>query len=250
MRILRHSDSINMLIFHKLLSRLQTFMEQGHQRRVKQVISQRTEIWSALAILADGKTSDVETFLDEFEPVATDVSVAMKLPGTADMTLIRVLYVLIRLRKPSMVVETGVWHGVSSFVILKALKASGGGNLCSVDIPPLNPKNRVVVGGFVPDKLRDSWDLQIGAATKLLPKIARQAMARGGLDMFVHDSDHNYYNMLQEFRIAWPALKTGGILVADDAHTNDAVLDFADEVGRKAIFITRQKGGAVAVLIK
>jgi len=108
----------------------------------------------------------------------------------------------------------------------------------------------VVVGGFVPEELRDSWDLQIGAATKLLPKIARQAMAHGGLDMFVHDSDHNYFNMMREFRIAWPALKTGGILVADDAHTNDAMLDFADEVGRKATFIIRQKGGAIAVLIK
>jgi predicted O-methyltransferase YrrM len=239
-----------MLIFHKLLSRLHTFMERGHQQRVKQVISQRKETLLALAILADGKTSDVETFLHEFESVATDVSVAMKLPGTADMTLIRVLYVLIRLRKPSLVVETGVWHGVSSFVILKALKATGGGNLCSVDIPPLNPKNRVVVGGFVPDELRDSWDLQIGPATKLLPEIVHRAMANGDFDMFVHDSDHNYYNMLREFRIAWPALRPAGILVADDAHTNDAVLDFADEVGREPTFVARQKGGAIAVLIK
>jgi predicted O-methyltransferase YrrM len=239
-----------MLIFHKLLSRLHTFMERGHQRRVKQVISQRTETRLALANLADGKTSDVETFLDEFDSVATGVSAAMKLPGTADMTLIRVLYVLIRLRKPSLVVETGVWHGVSSFVILKALKASGGGNLCSVDIPPLNPKNRVVVGGFVPDELRDSWDLRIGPATKLLPQIACNAMTTGGFDIFVHDSDHNYFNMMKEFRIAWPALKSTGLLVADDAHTNDAVLDFADEVGREATFIERQKGGAIAVLVK
>jgi predicted O-methyltransferase YrrM len=239
-----------MLIFHKLLSRLHTLMEQTHQRRVKQVISQRTETRLALASLADGKASDVKTFLAEFESVVKGVSEAMKLPGTGDMTLIRVLYVLIRLRKPCIVVETGVWHGVSSFVILKALKASGGGNLCSVDIPPLHPKNRVVVGGFVPEELRDSRDLRIGPATKLLPKIARKSMAHGGLDMFVHDSDHNYYNMLREFRIAWPALKTGGILVADDAHTNDAVLDFADEIGRKATFIAREKGGAIAVLIK
>ena len=239
-----------MLIFHKFLSRLHSLMERAHQHRLKEVISERIETSLALALLADGRDSDVDNFLDEFESVATGISAAMKLPGTADMTLIRVLYVLVRLRRPSMVVETGVWHGVSSFIILKALKASGGGSLSSVDIPPLNPKNRVVVGGFVTDELRDSWDLQIGAASKLLPKIARTAMAHGGLGMFVHDSDHNYFNMMKEFRIAWPALKSTGLLVADDAHTNDAVLDFADEVGRKATFIERQKGGAIAVVVK
>ena len=225
-------------------------MERAHRKHTAHVFSRRIEMRLALASLSDNRPSEVETFLKEFETVATEIRAAMKLPGTADMTLISVLYVLIRLQRPSMVIETGVWHGVSSFVILKALRAAGGGILCSVDIPPLNPKNRVVVGGFVPDELRDSWDLQIGPATKLLPEIAHRAKAKGGLDMFVHDSDHNYYNMLREFRIAWPALKTSGILVADDAHTNDAVLDFADEVGRKPTFVARQKGGAIAVFIK
>jgi predicted O-methyltransferase YrrM len=239
-----------MLIFHKLLSRIHSFMERGHQRRVKQVISLCTDTEMALATLAGRRAFDVEAFLDEFESVATDLSAAMKLPGTADVTLIRVLYVLIRLRKPALVVETGVWHGVSSFIILKALRTSGGGSLCSIDAPPLNPNNRVVVGGFVPDELRDSWDLQIGPATKLLPQIGREAKRHGGLDIFLHDSDHNYYNMMREFRLAWPSLKTAGTLIADDAHTNDAVLDFCDEVNRVPLFIARNKGGAIAVITK
>jgi predicted O-methyltransferase YrrM len=241
---------VDMLIFHKIFSRLHVLMERGHRKRTQQVLSQRLDTSVALAKLSDGRESDVENFLDEFDSVVSGVRTAMELPGTADMTLISVLYSLIRLRRPAKVVETGVWHGVSSFVILRALRASGGGSLCSVDIPPLNPKNRVVVGGFVPDELRDSWDLQIGPATKLLPQIACNAMANGGFDMFVHDSDHNYFNMMKEFRIAWPALKSAGLLVADDAHTNDAVLDFADEVRREVIFIARQKGGAIAVLVK
>jgi predicted O-methyltransferase YrrM len=239
-----------MLIYHKILSQLHGFMERSYRRRTAYVSSHVVEPLCALQTLAKEKTSEFATFLDEFDSVAAQIRAATKLPGTADMTLISVLYVLIRARSPSAVIETGVWHGVSSFVILKALRISGGGTLCSVDIPPLNPKNRVVVGGFVPDELRESWDLQIGPAIKLLPQIVDNAMAQGGFDMFVHDSDHNYFNMMREFRIAWPALKPAGILIADDAHTNDAVLDFADEVGRNAVFITRQKGGAIAALIK
>jgi predicted O-methyltransferase YrrM len=239
-----------MLVYYKIVSRLHGFMERSHRRRTSYASSHAVEPLCALQTLAKDKISELPIFLEEFHTVAGQIRAATKLPGTADMTLISVLYALIRMRSPSAVIETGVWHGVSSFIILKALKMSGGGTLCSIDIPPLNPRNRIVVGGFVPDELRESWDLHIGPATKLLPQIVDRAMAHGGFDMFVHDSDHNYFNMMREFRISWPALKPAGILIADDAHTNDAVLDFADEVGRNAVFITRQKGGAIAVVIK
>lgn len=46
------------------------------------------------------------------------------------------LYTIIRIRKPDIVVETGVAQGVSSTFILQALEDNGRGQLYSIDLPP------------------------------------------------------------------------------------------------------------------
>jgi predicted O-methyltransferase YrrM len=49
---------------------------------------------------------------------------------------------------------------------------------------------------------------------------------RGPVDMFFHDSDHSYENMLMEFETVWPRLKPGGYILADDVWQNHALPDF------------------------
>ena len=44
-------------------------------------------------------------------------------------------YYLIRKLKPEIIVETGVWHGISTAYILLALKANSSGKLFSIDLP-------------------------------------------------------------------------------------------------------------------
>jgi predicted O-methyltransferase YrrM len=163
---------------------------------------------------------------------------------TADLTLAHLLYQTIIDRKPLVVVETGVWHGVSSYVILSALSRNGGGHLHSVDLPPLRISNRVVVGAAVPEELRKCWTLNLSSSVDYLQKSMPEC------DIFIHDSEHTYRNMLTEFRLAWPKIREGGLLISDDAHSNAAILDFAKEVGSRLTLIRREKGGFCGFIVK
>jgi predicted O-methyltransferase YrrM len=142
-------------------------------------------------------------------------------PGAAD------LYVVVRALKPRVVVETGVASGLSSAHILRALAANGAGTLHSIDLPNVQhgsvlPAGRTA-GWIVPDSLRGPWRLQLGDARELLPALLRTL---DHVDLFLHDSDHSYENMVFEFAQALPRLVDGGVLMSDDVHLHAAWDDF------------------------
>lgn len=141
------------------------------------------------------------------------------------------LFLIVRSRKIMNIVETGVAQGVSSYAILKALQLNGGGKLISIDLPNRNPEgytykdgthdatytpSSLATGWLVPEELRRFWDLRLGRSQDLLPKIP------GTIDMFYHDSEHSYENMMFEFDWAYDHLSDGAILASDDVGWNDA----------------------------
>ncbi len=150
------------------------------------------------------------------------------------------LYSLIRVQKPSVVIETGVCNGMSTAVILRALQDNNKGSLYSVDLPVkarvkegrtgavIPPKKNS--GWVVPEELRDRWELSIGNTFYELPKIFEKV---GETDLFIHDSGHTYETMMFEFGIAWYHLRDGGVLLADNTDKNDAFKDFARAKNRK-----------------
>ena len=142
----------------------------------------------------------------------------------ADMSLARLCYAVCRLRKPSVVVETGVAHGVSSAFLLKALSANGSGELWSIDLPPLAEGADDQVGRLVPADLRPRWHLLRGRSRHLLPKLVSELPA---IDLFLHDSLHTHRNITFEFRTVWPKLSPGGLLLSDDVELNRAFENFA-----------------------
>lgn len=146
------------------------------------------------------------------------------------------LYLLTRIFRPRVVVETGVWFGFTSAQILQALADIGrDGVLYSIDQPehPYDLEDgspfrellpdECVTGFVVPDALRDRWSLRLGMSRDLLPDLLGQL---GSIDMFFHDSEHSYENMTFEFHAAWDHLSPGGLLVADDVGWNGALHDF------------------------
>ncbi len=153
-------------------------------------------------------------------------------------------YSLVRALVATTVIETGVLHGLSSIFLLQALLDDGAaGCLISIDAPstqgdgPANDDGFVELlppglgaGWIVPPAHRACWDLHIGRSTDLLPGILGQ---RESLDLFVHDSEHTPHTMLFEFETAWPALRPGGVLLADNIDTNTAFFDFARQVSRQ-----------------
>ena len=70
------------------------------------------------------------------------------------------------------------------------------------------------------------------------------------MDIFIHDSDHTYLNMMVEFRAAWELLRPGGYLVSDDSSTNDSILDFSEEIGEPVTLFHRIKGGTIGIIRK
>jgi len=108
---------------------------------------------------------------------------------------------------------------------LLGLQKNGNGVLHSIEIGDSSylPAG-CEPGWIVPSWLRDRWKVHLGDATVLLPKLL---CSLGPIDVFIHDSLHTAEQMNFEFQTAYPRLRTGGYLIADDALWNQAFLDFA-----------------------
>lgn len=165
------------------------------------------------------------------------------------------LYIFTRILKPETVVETGVAAGVSSAFILKALEDNGKGILYSIDYPNyweqdyLPPSEQSKLGlppkpypslefigketGFaIPTNLKRRWVLKLGKSRDLLANLLKEL---GKCDIFLHDSEHTYENMMFEYITAWDYLPQGGFLVSDEISWNSAFRDFSRKVGHRPI---------------
>ncbi len=143
-----------------------------------------------------------------------------------DSVLARCCYLMCRLLKPDVVVETGVAYGVSSAFVLTALEVNGRGVLHSVDLPPLRHEYEKFWGIAVGGASRGRWRLHRGASGRVLPRLLEEVEP---VDLFVHDSLHTYRNMRREFEEVWPRLRAGGALVADDVERSRAFGELREE---------------------
>jgi predicted O-methyltransferase YrrM len=168
-------------------------------------------------------------------------------PGWVNLQDAAFLYWLVRRAKPKTVVQTGVCNGLSAaFMILALVKNGQGGRLHAIDLPRVFTRDEsswtipgkfyeVIIpegetsGWLVPDAYRDRFDLRLGDAKELLPKLVDEL---GTIDFFYHDSDHSYNHMMFEFRQAKQKIKRdGGLIVGDDVAWTSSLWDFADEYG-------------------
>ncbi len=173
----------------------------------------------------------------------------VQLPGNKPEHLFgKFLYFIVRCAQPDIMIETGVAHGVSSWTILNAIHKNGKGKLYSIDLPNLdlksyNPQNISRQSGWVvPDLLRKHWELQLGSSTDLLPKLISRI---DKIDIFFHDSDHSYENMMFEFETVLPRVKAGGLILSDDVHKNKSFTDFVSKQRIAGLQFTTKGGAAV-----
>lgn len=171
--------------------------------------------------------------------------------GEASHAMGEVLYAACRRIRPEVVVETGVASGVASAYILYSLQRNRSGTLYSIDLP--NYEQVLVrahpeiysypvaivppgkgVGWAIPEELRTRWSLRIGKSSEVLPALLREV---GRVDVFFHDSEHTYENMMNEYQLAWEALRPDGILASDDVSCTDAFRDFSIHVGVRPMIL-------------
>jgi hypothetical protein len=185
------------------------------------------------------RREELEGQLEQPERATGDAAFAFRSP------LLRIVGAIVLERCPDVVVETGVERGYTSAVLLAAMRRSGQGRLISIDLPGLRDSD-ITSGELVPDELRDRWDLRLGPSRKLLPAALAEV---GEIGLSIHDADHTYAAQVEEYRTAWPHIRSGGFLVSDDVYT-PSITDFAAEVGVDPLLVSRGPSDAVGLLVK
>lgn len=129
------------------------------------------------------------------------------------------LYGLVRWLRPTTVVETGGYLGMSSAFILKALADEG---LTTAKLYSLEMDPSCDHGMMIPGELRSQFVPLRGRVEDFL----KRDELPSPIDMFLHDSSHRYRHMLWEFGQFWKRLRDGGLLVSHDVHFNAAFAEF------------------------
>jgi len=135
------------------------------------------------------------------------------------------LYALVRLLRPTHVIEVGVSSGVSSAYLLRAMDRAGRGTLHSVDLPKLDARGSASRGNpswslppgrssgwAVPFPLRKRWDLRLGDKKDVLPLLAEE---RPSVGLFVYDVPHSEAQAAKDFAAVDAVLRNGGVAIAD-----------------------------------
>jgi predicted O-methyltransferase YrrM len=104
-------------------------------------------------------------------------------------------YVLVRAFKPKLIAETGIYLGLGSLALLRALERNAGegspGELVSFDVVPS-------AGVLVREQLRPGWHRILGDTRDTLP----EALAGRSVEMLFQDTPHTEENQRFEFGVA------------------------------------------------
>jgi hypothetical protein len=155
------------------------------------------------------------------------------------------MYVAVRLWQPQVMVETGVFYGALSAMILHAMQVNGGGRLYSIDLPVEGDGLPATMrGALVADSLRGNWELILGDSRQELPRLLKRL---GPVDAFNHDSLHTTRHMTWEFETAWRSTKPGGILSSHDVLTTPSWRRFCKNHAAETSAAGRVYGLGIAV---
>jgi Methyltransferase domain len=189
----------------------------------------------ALERLLGTPRSTLDGYFAELGPLHQELLTEVgRLPSAGALIQAPLLYVIVRATQPNWIVETGISSGYSARFALEALARNGHGHLDSVGIDvfalgspgehrPTSLEGRTV-GWLVPPRLHAQWGLLIGRSEDRLPPLLRPRP--GELDLFVHDSLHQYPVMKAEYEMAAGALRPGGLLLSHDVHASRAWPEF------------------------
>lgn len=173
---------------------------------------------------------EARTFMTDLSTHADKIlkAIPYDLGGGAGVPL---LYVLVRTRKPEIVVETGVAAGFSSATILTAMDKNEKGQLFSSDFPYFRiPEPEKYVGAVVEEYLKTRWALFIKGDEINLPKIMQQIPDKS-VGIFHYDSDKSYKGRELAWSYVKPKLTDDAIIIMDDIQDNAY---FHDWVARHA----------------
>ena len=141
-------------------------------------------------------------------------------------------YAITRIVKPSVVVETGVHHGVGALVLSRALQLNRSegfqGTYYGTDID-------LKAGILIKDFLNENCSVLYGDSIESLRGFADQI-----IDLFINDSDHSSDYEYREFLEVESKLSKRAIILGDNSHISDSLLRFSMERNRRFIFFAEK----------
>lgn len=147
----------------------------------------------------------------------------------AEQHLFSLLYALVCVKKPNLVVETGVANGISTNAIMNALENSkSSGALHSFDV--LSETSKAYKGN-------GNWQFHLLNAAKTHNQLKSEVQHLTKPAVWLHDSNHGYRWQKFEYLLAMKSLKKGGILISDDIDASPAWAELAGGVFRKSYII-------------
>jgi hypothetical protein len=198
-------------------------------------VSDAVEEVVAVTLPEQYDSATLRALLEEFEALEEELKRRVKSRKLAlpeyygvEGKVARLLYTLVRLTRPTTVLETGVANGQSSFFILNALMRNDQGTLHSVDVDP-------DAGILVEDSEKARWSLHIldGSKRRYTELIATLPM----IDFYIHDSNHSYWWMRFELEATLPRMARSALIACDDADHSYGFFDFCQEHALKPMLL-------------
>lgn len=136
-------------------------------------------------------------------------------------------YAVVRTLKPRLIVETGVDKGLGSCILTAALKRNTQegfeGRYLGTDINP-------DAGYLLTGEYARFGRIMYGDSIESLGKIAEE------VDLFINDSDHSADYEYREYLTIANKLSRRAVVLGDNAHSCDKLLQFSLETGRQFVY--------------
>ena len=140
-------------------------------------------------------------------------------------------YALVRVMKPKVVVETGVDKGMGSCILISALMKNEQdgypGYYYGTDI-------NLKAGYLITGEYKKYGEVLYGDSIETLKKL------QSSVDIFINDSDHSPDYEAREYEIISTKLSKRAIILGDNSHVTDKLLNFALVTGRQFVFFREE----------
>ena len=136
-------------------------------------------------------------------------------------------YIIVRVIKPKLVFESGVFQGLGSLVICKALSLNQiedqPGSYLGTDIDPSS-------GVFFKGNLTSYGEIVLGDSVTVVNALKSE------IDLYVCDSDHSATYELKEYEAAKSKMSQNGIILSDNAHSTSVLAKWSEENNKDFYF--------------
>jgi predicted O-methyltransferase YrrM len=140
-------------------------------------------------------------------------------------------YAIARAIKPRVIIETGIDKGLGACVLAAALRKNlsegYAGTYYGTDINP--QAGYLLTGIYAP-----YGKILYGDSIESLRKV------EGPVDLFINDSDHSAEYEAAEYKVIASKLSEKGIVLGDNAHCTDKLLQFSLDEGRSFVFFSER----------